>query len=49
MTKDISEFGFNLRERLPVYPDFLNRKFLNEDIYNKAISFVDDSGYVAEN
>ena len=49
MEKEISEFGFHLRERLPVYPDFLNKKFLNEDIYNKAVSFVDHTGYVTEN
>lgn len=49
MEKEISEFGFHLRERLPVYPDFLNKKYLNEDIYNKAVSFVDHTGYVTEN
>ena len=49
MKKNIVEFGFNLRERLPVYPDFLDRKFLNDNIYNKAIGFVDDTGYITEN
>ena len=49
MKKNIVEFGFNLRERLPVYPDFLDKKFLNDNIYNKAIDFVDDTGYIAEN
>ena len=49
MKKNIVEFGFNLRERLPVYPNFLDRKFLNDNIYNKAIGFVDDTGYIAEN
>ena len=27
----------------------LNKKYLNEDIYNKAVSFVDHTGYVTEN
>ena len=49
MQKNISEFGFHLRERLPVYPNFLNKKFLNDNIYNKAIDFIDDTGYVREN
>ena len=49
MKKNISEFDFNLRERLPVYPEFLNKKFLNDNIYNKAIKFVDNTGYIKEN
>lgn len=49
MKKNISEFGFSLRERLPVYPEYLDKKFLTDRIYNKALKFVDETGYIKDN
>ncbi len=48
MKKNISEFGFTLRERLPVYPEYLDKRFLTDNIYNKALKFVDETGYIKE-
>ena len=48
MKKNISEFGFALRERLPVYPEYLDKRFLTDNIYNKALKFVDETGYIKE-
>lgn len=48
MKKNISEFGFHLRERLPVYPEYLDKRFLTDNIYSKALKFVDETGYVKE-
>tara|TARA_B100001996_G_scaffold373776_1_gene351614 strand:- start:349 stop:1608 length:1260 start_codon:yes stop_codon:yes gene_type:complete len=48
MKKNIFEFGFTLRERLPVYPEYLDKRFLTDNIYNKALQFVDETGYVKE-
>lgn len=35
-----------LKERLPVHPRFITTSFLSEQLYEKAISRVDDKGYV---
>ncbi len=33
----VSEIGFNLKERLPVYDDFISEKWLPKEIYEKCI------------
>ena len=47
--KTLTEFGFTLRERLPVYPGYLKSEFIEDHIYQRAIKFVDETGFVAEN
>jgi FO synthase subunit 1 len=49
MKKTLNEFGFTLRERLPVYPAYLKSEFIEDHIYQRAIKFVDETGFVAEN
>ena len=49
MKTTISEFGFNLRERLPVYPEYLSSEYIeNHHIYERAKKFIDNSGFVTE-
>ena len=48
MQDTILEFGFNLRERLPVYPEYLSQNYIEKHIYEKALNFVDDTGFVRE-
>lgn len=40
------ENGFELRERLPVYPEFINDKYIVNELINIVNKFVDDSGFV---
>jgi FO synthase len=42
------ENGFELKERLPVYPEFINEKYIDKDLLHIVNSFVDDTGFVAE-
>ena len=48
MKTTISEFGFNLRERLPVYPEYLSSEYIENHIYERAKKFIDNSGFVTE-
>lgn len=43
---DIASFDFEKRERLPVYPRYISRKYLSDEVYEKAISVTDEEGYV---
>ena len=42
MKTTISEFGFNLRERLPVYPEYLSSEYIENHIYERAKKFIDN-------
>ncbi len=42
----IEDMGFTLRERLPVYPEFIDGKFINEDLLRLVRGAVDELGYV---
>jgi len=42
----ISELG--LRERLPVYPRFIDKGFLSDTNYRKALDLIDGSGYARD-
>jgi FO synthase len=46
MKNVIEEMGFTLRERLPVYPEFIDRKYINDDLLELVRGAVDEQGYV---
>ena len=46
MEKEISELGFELRERLPVYPEFIDEDFIDPYVLEKVRNCVDEKGYV---
>ena len=49
MKNTISEFGYNLRERLPVYPEYLSANYIEDHILGRAKKFIDKTGFVADN
>lgn len=46
MKNVIEETGFTLRERLPVYPEFIDGKYINGDLLKIVRNSVDEQGYV---
>ena len=42
----VEELGFTLRERLPVYPEFIESEFIDKDLLKRVVDFVDKDGYV---
>lgn len=42
----VHDLGFTLRERLPVYPEFIDNEFIDEDVLVRVENFVDKDGYV---
>ncbi len=46
MRNIIEDMGFTLRERLPVYPEFIEPKFINDDLLRLVRDAVDEQGYV---
>lgn len=42
----IEDLGFTLRERLPVYPEFIDNKYINDDLLRLVRDAVDEQGYV---
>ncbi len=46
MENEVSELGFELRERLPVYPEYINEEFINPYVLRKVQNSVDEKGYV---
>jgi len=47
MEKELKELGFILKERLPVYPEFIGEEFLSSSVLERVNGFVDDYGYVS--
>ncbi len=47
MEKELKELGFILKERLPVYPEFIGEEFLSTSVLERVNGFVDDYGYVS--
>lgn len=43
-----NKFHFKLKERLPIYPNFINDKFLPKLLKDKILSLVDYKGYIKE-
>jgi len=46
MKNAVEESGFTLRERLPVYPEFIDEKYINDDLLKLVRGAVDEQGYV---
>lgn len=46
MTKEAELMGFELRERLPVYPEFINEEFIDRSMLQKIRDEVDGLGFV---
>ena len=46
MEKLVEEAGFMLRERLPVYPEFINDEFIDRGLLPRVRAFVDTEGYM---
>lgn len=42
----VEEMGFVLRERLPVYPEFIDNNFIDEEVLKRIHTFIDKDGYV---
>ncbi|MCK5392142.1 MAG: 7,8-didemethyl-8-hydroxy-5-deazariboflavin synthase CofG [Deltaproteobacteria bacterium] len=42
----VEELGFTLRERLPVYPEFIDNQFIDKEVLKRVVDFVDKDGYV---
>jgi 7,8-didemethyl-8-hydroxy-5-deazariboflavin synthase CofG subunit len=47
MERVLGELGFTLKERLPIYPEFIGEEFLSKKVLERARGFVDSLGYVA--
>ena len=45
---DISSTGQVLKKRLPVYPEFIKKEWLNSKIYEKVNNIIDTDGYPKE-
>lgn len=48
MERVLSELGLTLRERLPVYPEFIKQEFLSEKVLYCVKKATDNEGYVRE-
>ncbi|HSE84480.1 MAG TPA: 7,8-didemethyl-8-hydroxy-5-deazariboflavin synthase CofG, partial [Thermodesulfobacteriota bacterium] len=48
MESVLSELGLTLRERLPVYPEFIKQEFLSEKVLDCVKKATDNEGYVRE-
>jgi 7,8-didemethyl-8-hydroxy-5-deazariboflavin synthase CofG subunit len=47
--KELARDGFVLKQRLPVYPEYLNKNgFLSNEVKKIALNLVDENGYVVE-
>ena len=46
MTDEVEKMGFELRERLPVYPEFINSEFIDGKLLTLINNHVDESGFV---
>lgn len=46
MTGEVEAMGFELRERLPVYPEFISEEFIDPNILQKIRGEIDESGFI---
>jgi 7,8-didemethyl-8-hydroxy-5-deazariboflavin synthase CofG subunit len=47
--KELARDGFVLKQRLPVYPEYLNKNgFLSDEVKKIALNLVNENGYVVE-
>ncbi|HLE26443.1 MAG TPA: 7,8-didemethyl-8-hydroxy-5-deazariboflavin synthase CofG [Thermodesulfobacteriota bacterium] len=48
MERVLNELELNLRERLPIYPEFISEEFLDKRVLERMTKVIDSSGYVAQ-
>ncbi|MGH7800361.1 MAG: 7,8-didemethyl-8-hydroxy-5-deazariboflavin synthase CofG [Thermodesulfobacteriota bacterium] len=48
MERILSELKLNLKERLPIYPEFISEEFLDRRVLERMTKVIDSSGYVAQ-
>jgi len=48
MEKALNETGLELRERLPIYPEFIGDEFLSRKVLDSVMNVVENSGYVSQ-
>ena len=46
MESEVKSLDYEIRERLPVYPEFISEEFINENVYSMVIEHTDESGFV---
>jgi len=46
MTDEVKNLGFELRERLPVYPEFINEEFIDSSVLKLINNHIDETGFV---
>ena len=46
--RDSSSTGQVLKKRLPVYPEFIKKEWLNSKIFEKVNNIIDTDGYPKE-
>lgn len=49
MEREVSVLGYELRERLPVYPEYINEHWIDPYVLEKVRQRVDERGYVPVN
>ena len=47
MEREVGAFGYELRERLPVYPEYIDEKWMDPGVLARVRERADDDGYVA--
>src|SRR3989304_5666218 len=48
MERVLNELELNLKERLPIYPEFICEEFLDRRVLELMTKVIDSSGYVAQ-
>lgn len=48
MKRALNEIGLELRERLPIYPEFIGEEFLSRKVLDSVMKVVDNSGYISQ-
>ena len=49
MEREVAALGYELRERLPVYPEYIDEKWIDPYVLAKIRDRVDENGYVPAN
>lgn len=48
MERALEDIGLRLRERLPIYPEFIGKEFLSRNVLDSVMKVVDKLGYVSQ-
>ncbi len=49
MQREVSALGYELRERLPVYPEYIDERWIDPYVLGKVRERVDERGYIPAN